>query len=202
MFQTFGTLDTKILVTDENKNALNSTSTCDDKGYGRNAFVSLYLDANTKYYVCTSFYNSNISGYLKLVISNLCNFKDSSATGSYIDSYEDIWNINSYDNYSLYAYCTQYYSNAVTYTPKTSGEHTIELSSEFDNYLYVLDPTNTELSVINVDYNDDDGENRNAKLTKYMDNSKTYLIIFSQYNPSTSFDNLDEGDDIVIKISM
>lgn len=201
IIQTLGALDTKIVVLDENKKALNSASECDDKGYERNAFVSIYLNANTKYYISTCFYNSNVSGYLKLLITNTFNFKDNASTNSSITSYEDIWNINSYDNYSLYAYCTQNYSNMVTYTPKSSGYHTIELISEFDNYLYVFDPTSSELGIMDVDYNDDGGEGTNAKLKKNLIAGRPYLIIFCQYNPSRTFDNLDTGDDVVIKIS-
>lgn len=107
-----------------------------------------------------------MSGYLKLLITNTYNFKDNTSRNTSIVSYEDIWNINSFDNYSLYAYCTQDYSNMVTYTPKTSGYHTIELNSEFDNYLYVFDPTSTDLEIRDGDYNGDGGEGMNAKLKK------------------------------------
>ena len=71
----------------------------------------------------------------------------------------------------------------------------------FDNYLYVIDPRSSEKIVSNVDYNDDGGGNGQAKITRTLEKNVPYLIIYSQWNLSAPFTNLDEGDDLRVKIS-
>lgn len=107
-----------------------------------------------------------------------------------------------YDNYALYSYNTLYYTQLESYTPLTSGSHTISLTSVYDNYLYVLDPRSGEAMQFGVEYDDDSGVGNNASLTTYFSNEVTYLIVFCQYNPSTPFINLNEGDDCTITFGL
>ena len=117
-----------------------------------------------------------------------------------ITDYESIFNIN-YDNYTLHAYAQNYYSQVVTLTPQTSGTFKIELESVFDNYLYVIDPTTSSANVNDIDYNDDGAGDYNALITRDLVAGRRYFIVYCQYNCSTSFTNLDEGDDLILKIS-
>ena len=71
----------------------------------------------------------------------------------------------------------------------------------FDNYLYVLDPRNGEAMQNGVEYNDD-WNGLNAMLSVNLSNQVSYLIIFSQYDPSEPFINLNEGDDCKISFRM
>ena len=105
------------------------------------------------------------------------------------------------ENYTFNSYVSQYNSMVVTFTPPVSGNYTISLESEFDNYLYVINPTSYNALVLNVDYNDDSNNTTNASLTKYFDTNITYLIVFCQYNPTHMFSNLDTGDDIILRIN-
>ena len=88
----------------------------------------------------------------------------------------------------------------ITWTPPESGNYSITLTSEFDNYLYVIDPRSAELNVRNVHENDDSGST-NAKLEGYYEKDMTYFVVYSQYNPSRDFANLDSGDDITVKFN-
>ena len=88
----------------------------------------------------------------------------------------------------------------VTYTPPSSGTYTISLESEFDNYLYVIDPRSSELIKLEIDYNDD-FNGSNASITRNLEAGIPYLIITCQYNPSSAFENLDKGDDLILRIS-
>ncbi len=114
--------------------------------------------------------------------------------------YEDIYNINTYTGFTWYDYGTQYYTHLVTYTPPSSGSYTISLESEFDNYLYVFDPRSSELMKPGIDYNDD-SNGYNASITRNLEAGVPYLIITCQYDPSSAFENLDEGDDLILRIS-
>ena len=51
-------------------------------------------------------------------------------------------------------------------------------------------------------YDDDSGVGNNDSLTTYFSNEVTYLIVFCQYNPSTPFINLNEGDDCTITFGL
>jgi hypothetical protein len=119
-----------------------------------------------------------------------------------IGKYEDIWHIYGWSNYTLNSYVTQYESMVVTWTPNSSGNYIISLESEFDNFLYIINPISSNELINNVDYNDDGASNTtNASLTGYYNSNTTYLIIFCQFIPNHIFDNLGTGDDIVLRIN-
>ena len=198
LFQTFGDKDTKMYLYYSD----GITPVCnpsDDEGYGLNSYIYKYLQANTTYKLVVNFYNSNLSGMTKVSFMSVGGFKNNENES--MNRYEYIWHIHNWQNYTFNSYVSQYNSMVVTFTPPVSGNYTISLESEFDNYLYVINPTSYNALVQNVDYNDDSNNSTNASLTKYFDTNITYLIVFCQYNPSHIFSNLDSGDDIILRIN-
>lgn len=198
IIQTFGTQDTVIEIYSESGTLLVGKSTTDDQGYGYNAFVRYYTRANTTYIIRVRFFSSVRFGQTKLAIAPAYMVRNGEADS--IITYNDIYNINTYTGFTLYDYATQYYTHMVTYTPPSSGTYTISLESEFDNYLYVIDPRSSELIKSGIDYNDD-FNGLNASITRNLDVGIPYLIITCQYNPSSEFENLDKGDDLILRIN-
>lgn len=190
IIQTLGSTDTKITIYDSQNVILDFD---DDDGYGYNAFLNKSLNANTHYKIKVEGYNQSIGGKTRLIVTESNSFASS---GNQLDEYQHICHINS-DNLDYYTYNIQYTTGLYTYTPLTSDTHTISLTSVFDNYLYVLDPRNGEAMQSGVEYNDD-WNGLNAMLSVNLSNQVSYLIIFSQYDPSEPFINLNEGDDCKI----
>lgn len=198
IIQTFGTQDTVIEIYSESGTLLVGRSTTDDQGYGYNAFVRYYTSANTTYIIRVRLFSSVGYGKTKLAIAPAYMVRNGEADS--ITTYNDIYNINTYTDFTLYDYATRYYTHMVTYTPPSSGTYTISLESEFDNYLYVIDPRSSELIKLEIDYNDD-FNGSNASITRNLEAGIPYLIITCQYNPSSAFENLDKGDDLILRIS-
>lgn len=117
--------------------------------------------------------------------------------GYSFDSFDHIDNIEG-TNFDYYAYNQQYWVQAVRFTPTEMGDYTISLSSQYDNYLYVFDPRLGTSMYQNGEYDDDSGEGSNALLKKHLEKGIPYLVIFSQYNPSSTFTDFDKGDDCLV----
>ncbi|MCR5692379.1 MAG: hypothetical protein K6G74_00165 [Bacilli bacterium] len=173
----------------------------DDDGYDRNSLIGLYCQANTPYKIKITSWDPSASDKIRLVVSSSPGFRfDYSGN---IECYEDIVNLSG-GSWVYGCWALQYESLMITYTPGQSGYHTISLTSVFDNYLYVIDPRSAQ-SMFDYgvrEYDDDGGLGYNASLWKNLDKGVPYLIVFCQYNPSRSFTNLDEGDDLEIKIEV
>ena len=198
VIQTFGLKDTIIEVYSDDGSLLKSQDDTDDEGYSLNAFTQIYLNANTTYKIRVKFYDSNKSGVTKLAMFPAIFNKNENVDS--ISCYEDIYNI-TFTDYTLYDYGSQYYTHMATFTPTESGSYTITLDSIFDNYLYIIDPRSSSILVRDTDYNDDafldeDEEDLNASITRNLQNSIPYLMIYSPYDPSQPFYNLEEGDDL------
>ena len=200
IIQTLSSADTKIQLLNSSGVILNNTTSCDDAGYNFNSMVTYDVVANQTYKIKVSFYYPSYSGYFRLIINDAYRVIKPGSTS--IVTFDDFWNIDSSDTYTLSTYVTQFKSQIVLFTPITSCNHTIELISTFDNYLYVFDPESAQIGVAGVDYDDDSGSGTNAKITRYMQAGKPYLIIFSQYDPSTPITDYDTGDDLQVKITV
>ena len=74
------------------------------------------------------------------------------------------------------------------------------MESQFDNYLYVLDPRSSDSIVYGLDHSDDDGVDLNASITRELDKGVPYLIIYSHYNLASGFTDYDEGDNLTLRI--
>lgn len=198
VFQTLGELDTEIYVYNSFGSLLSED---DDSGYGYNALVGMYCFANTQYRIKVKTYDSWSSGRTRLVVTSSSGFR-SDYSGN-IECYDDIVNLSG-GSWTYGCWALQYESLMITYTPGQSGYHTISLTSVFDNYLYVIDPRSSK-SMFDYgvyEYNDNGGSGYNARLRKHLDQGVPYLIVFCQQNPADSFTNLNEGDDLEIKIEI
>ena len=195
LIQTFGELDTYIEVYDQFNNHIISN---DDDGYGLNSFIGYYFNANTKYYLQIGFYDENETGFIKTFITSSFMIKETPEVP--ITNFESIFNVNN-NNYILHAYAQQYYSQVITFTPKNDGLFKIELESEFDNFLYLIDPTSSFSNQVNIDYNDDYNGTTNATIHRELSSTITYLIVYCHFNPGAGYENLDSGDDVFLKIN-
>ncbi len=196
MIQTFSTADTRMWLYDSDRITIIDSD--DDDGYDFNALIYKKLDANKDYVLKVDLYSRNSSNEVKLAIAPISGVQSSDAHN--MEKYERIMNINTYHNFGWGSYLVLDHAKAVTWTPPVSGNYRISLTSEFDNYLYVIDPRKTSSLVLDVDYNDD-YTGFNAQLSGYYEDDVTYFIIYSQYNPSRSFTDLDTGDDISLDIA-
>ncbi|MBO5357433.1 MAG: hypothetical protein J6A95_06650 [Clostridia bacterium] len=179
--QTFGSIDTIIELYSNDGTLLKGRSDTDDKGYSLNALVKYEVEANVEYKIRVKFYNSTVHGKTKLAI--IPGIRHLASGVNELTEFEDITNIYNYAGCTYHTYIDKGYVEAITYTPTSAGDYTFEIQSDFDTYIYVIDPTSSELLVVNLDYNDDSGEGSNPFLSKHLRSGITYLIIYSAYNP-------------------
>ncbi len=193
LVQTFGALDTELELYDSNGTLIDSS---DDDGYNTNALLSFYTSANSTYKIRVKFHRATTVGWVRLGITPAFAVKENDVDS--MTKYKDILNLSG-TNWTWTSYAQNNYTRVITFSPTVTGTYKIELTSIFDNYLYVIDPRSSNLIVSNIDYNDD-SNGLNAAITRTLIENVPYLIIYSQWNLSASFTNLDEGDDIVVKM--
>ena len=191
VLQTFGTNDTKLWLYQADGTTLIASN--DDSGYGTNAFICLEAVANTQYVLEVGFYSSSTSGTTKVSITPFVGCLANGET-SY-SSYNSFVNINTYPTFTWGSYLFGNSSKIVTWSPPEDGNYTVRLESDFDNYLYVVDPTSSAPLVMNVDYNDDSNGSTNASLTNDYSSSKKYYVVYAQYNNGN-----DLGDENSISV--
>lgn len=169
----------------------------DDDGYQNNSFILRYLTRGT-YYLKIRTWGTRSGGNVRMIMTSPENTIHKNFSYDPVYSLNDMWSITS-DNYDFYTYISIDSTYCVRYIPQSTGKKTIRLFTEFDSYVYVLDPRKG--TVITTDeYNDDGAPNCNAKLVIDVTKDVPYLIICSQYNPDNAFANLDSGDDLRIAI--
>lgn len=195
IIQTFGESDVYMSLYSSDETTLIASN--DDDGYGLNAWIYQYLNSSTTYVIKLHSYNKNNSIKTKLSVTPAHNFKDTLETS--LSSYECILNITNTTNYYLTAYCEQYYSEIITFTPTKSGNYTIDLTSQFDNYLHVINPESSNLLITNEDCNDD-SNGTNASLAKSLNADIKYYIVFGPYNPSLEMKNVNDYNKCSIHI--
>lgn len=115
-----------------------------------------------------------------------------------LETYEDIYSIESYTSFNWNTFAQPGYTRVITFTPPSDGTYKFEITSEFDTYIYVLDPRSYEMIEKGIDDDDDDdGDVLNALLEIELEEDVPYLIIYSAYNPNS----LSEQKDLTLKIS-
>ena len=176
----FGTLDTIINLYDSSGTLVQNE---DDNGYNRNALTYSYFSSASSCKLRVKCYGNN-TGTTKLAIIPAKGVLSSSA--STIDDFYSIKNVNSYSNYTWTTYASLNYARVIIYTPPSSGTYTMEITSEFDTYLYVIDPRSALAIKSGVNYNDDSGEGLNPKMTVTLEKGVPYMIVYSGYNLSNS----------------
>lgn len=181
VIQTFGTKDTVLELYASDGSKLLGQSDTDDNGYSNNALLSYNFTANVTYRIRVQFYSSSQYGNTKLTIVPTYNH----------DSYD-----SAYGTYGTTTVSWSLSNNRVAlfrYKFDSDGLATFKMSASSDTYLYIIDPTSTEIiaqyanSNYDVDnmYDDDSGGNYQAKITKRVQANKEYLVIISFYNPNT-----------------
>lgn len=192
LIQTFGTKDTKIELYSSSGTLLASD---DDDGYSLNSLISYYCSTNVEYKIRVKFYSSSVYGETKLAITPAYGARKTDISS--ITKYEDIYAVEGYTGFTWNTYAQPNYTRVITFKAPSSGNYKFEIESEFDTYVYVIDPRSSSVIVYNVNYNDDSGEGMNPLLTTYLDANVPYLIIYSAYNPGS----LAETTDLTLHIT-
>lgn len=183
LIQTFGETDTILELYSSDGTYITSN---DDGGYSLNSLLSCTVTEGETYIIRLSFYAEEEATYgynsTKLAITPAKSLIASGKTA--ITKYEDIYNIAG-TSYEFSEYIDQDYTTVFRFTPSADGDYTFEIESDYDTYLYVIDPTSAEVIVIDVNYNDEGGDASNAMLTTSLLANRQYFVIVSDYNPSS-----------------
>ncbi|MBO5357602.1 MAG: hypothetical protein J6A95_07510 [Clostridia bacterium] len=197
LIQTFGEKDTVIEIYSADGTLLKGRSDTDDKGYSLNALIDYEVEANVEYKIRVKFYSSGAYGKTRLAIMPC---KGDLKNGiSNLTQYEDLASFNSSGGFSLYTYLAEKgYVEAVTFTTTQSRNYRFEIFSDYDTYIYVIDPRSSDITVVNVDRNDDSGEGSNPLLIKYLEAGVPYLVVYSMYNPNS----IDSTKNLVLSVDI
>ncbi len=178
LIQTFGTKDTKIEVYSSSGTLLTSD---DDGGYGTNALKYYYFTANTSYKIRVKFYSGSVYGVTKLAITPA----NGTYSSSSLSNYEGISAVTGKTSYSSQVYASKNCTKVMRFTPPTTGSYTLQLQSNYDTYMYVIDPRSSSELVSGNNFNDDSGTGLNPLITTNLTAGVQYLIIYSMYNPNS-----------------
>lgn len=146
-----------------------------------NSLVSYYCTANTKYQIRVKFWSSYVYGNTKLTIIPAYGALNSDSNN--LETYEDIYAITTYTAFTWITYAQKNYTRVITYTPPSRGSYTFTIDSDFDTYIYVIDPRSSELVKVSRNYDDDSGEGMNPLLTTTLEADVPYLVIYSAFDP-------------------
>ena len=186
VFQTAGTEGTRLYLFNDS-NALLAQSEYRSgyiaHGYYYNGFIRYSLQPNVPYKLRVVGSSSVTLSDTKLIVCRPLAFTQNWDPYNTAVSLENIVSDNFY--YGLW--CERYKLSLFNYTPSTSGRHSIQLSSGFDSYLYVIDSYTGQMW-----QDDDSAGNLDAKVTiNNMVAGREYLVAFTQYDPT---DTLSDGD--------
>ncbi len=134
-------------------------------------------------------YSSSNSGETKLSITPAFGaLNDGVET---LETYENIYAITNSTNFTWSTFAQPNYSRVITFKAPSAGKYTFEINSDFDTYIYVIDPRSNKPLIVNRDYNDDAGEGLNSLLTVDLSANIPYLIVYSAYNPGGQTEQKD-----------
>ncbi len=191
-FGTFGELNTQMYLYSSSGTLLTSDN---NDGYNDNALLNYYCSANTSYKIRVYFYYASQAGEFLFCITPASSFIGNSSQS--LSSYEDIWSISEYENITIDSNIFLNQTSVITFKAPSDGEYTFSISSDYDTYLYVIDPRASRMLVVNQDYNDDAGDGLNARVTKMLDANIPYLLVYCAYNPA----NASQVGDVSIHIA-
>lgn len=195
LIQTFGTKDTTIELYSASGTLLVDSSETDDDGYSLNAFVRYYTYADTQYIIRVRMWDASNYGTTKIAITPAMGARVSDADT--IECYEDIRTFDERTSLTWLSYSQLNYTRVITFEVVETGSYTFEITSEFDTYLYVIDPRSPNELIRYTDFDDDSGEGLNSKLTRTLESGIPYLIIYSGYN----IENENHTGDITLTIT-
>ena len=146
--------------------------------------VRYYCTAGTTYKVRVSFFSSSRAGEFMFAVTPANGVLNSGS--STLSSYEDIWAVTGYTGYTFNTWTVLNQTKFLTFTAPSSGEYTFEITSEYDTYIYVIDPRSFSMWKDDRDFNDDDGEGLNPKIVRELETGVPYLVVYSSYNIQNS----------------
>ena len=178
--QTFGILWTYLEVNDDQGNFLTANV---DSGYvsnppyiRQNSLLTYYFEQGQEYKIRLAPYLGSGGGKVRLAITPTINL---------LSSYRDILPL-PYGVDIAVGRLQQYSADFYTIRTDTQRLTTVQLKSDLDTFLYVIDPRSSEAISSNPNdpssFDDDSGEGNNGKITKILDANVDYLIIVSAYN--------------------
>lgn len=191
LIQTFGTRATTVELYSASGSLLKSD---DSSGYNSNSLIKYYCSAGTTYVIRVKYWGAATYGETKLAITPANGVLKSGVSD--INTYESILEVSA-QTYSLASNAQKDYTKLLVYRPSSAGSYTFTIESDFDTYIYVIDPRSTELVASGTNYDDDSGANLNPLLTTTLDARISYLVIFSAYNPNT----LTSTKNLTVKIN-
>lgn len=200
LFQTFGNMNAEMELYNSSGVLLASSK---NDGFSNNPLIHYNISANTTYIINVKLKDETATGLVKLSIIPCRGDLNSNSTT--IENESDIYCHNSNSNYNTYV--PQYDSTVIRWKPAKTGYYALVLMSNFDSYLYVINPESPDVLIGDVDYNDDfvyDEDNalydEDSTLYGHYDSDKTYLIVIGKkyiYEPganiSVRFDFFFEG---------
>lgn len=182
--QTFGNKDTELYLYNSDETVLIDHD--DDSGYQRNAYLVLDATAGVNYKLKVKLYSSLIGSMVKLSVIPFDGALGNNQTD--FSAFDHFVDINTYPNFIWGSYLTLNNSEIITWTPPEIGNYTVWLESDFDNYLYIINPYSHQLLKPDIGYNDD-WNGTNASITLNTQPGIKYIVVYSQYNPTHSFPN-------------
>ncbi|MBR6055653.1 MAG: hypothetical protein IKQ78_00180 [Bacilli bacterium] len=190
VFQTVGKEGIRMYLYDNNYNLLAQTGLHTGyhaHGYAYNGLIRYYCQAGVTYKLkVESFDTSYAINCNKLLVCQPLAFTQDWRPYNCAMDLDDI----NHDNFTYGLWCDRYKVSLFNYTPVADGKHTVELSSEFDTYCYVIDTYTSD-----VYYDDDSGNGLNAKVVvNNMVGGREYLIAFCQYNPNSALSTSNSVD--------
>ncbi len=169
--QTFGNKDTVVELYSSNGTLIASN---DDGGYATNGMLQFNAVANQKYVIKVRYYSSTNSGVTKLaVLPANGEFQTGSSSFNRYESIKTYTEAEIAINSSI----TANHGKCFVFCGTVEESLRFNIESEFDAFIYVIDPRSTEFLIENKDYNDDAYTNPDPYLQKILDANVPYLII-------------------------
>ena len=183
MFQTFGLVDTIMILQD---NCGNDIQYDYDSGYGFNSLISINLEKDIEYIIIVKGVGENTAGHTRLMISETNGYYSDSISLNRLQ-FENFESVTTY-NYYFTSYHEEHYSKGFRFVPQTSSISTITIYSSFRNYLYVFNPYSGLEMEEDVEYCESD-DSGTASIKLPFEAYTPYFIVIAQLNPNETITN-------------
>ena len=130
------------------------------------------------------FFSSSTAGEFLFSVTP-ANGVPNSGTSSIV-TYEDIWAVTNLTGYTFNTWTVLNQTKCITFSAPSDGVYTFEMISDYDTYLYVIDPQSFSIWKNGVDYDDDSGTSFNALISRELKAGIPYLVVYSSYNIQNS----------------
>lgn len=193
LFQTLGDLDMQMSIYNETTGTQLGSN--DNSGASTNALLNLKLSTAFRFKVKITARNIQLVGDTRLIVSQFDGY--SSNFDSQINNFDDIYRINE-RNFEFELEINQYNSKVLCFVPVSDKQYQIDLTSTFDNYLYLFDYHYGYSNGEDIDYNDD-FNGTNAQLTLKLSAGRPYLLFVCAYDASINLRNTNNSCLLSIK---